>query len=269
MKEIIPFIKIARALKDNHLWLCEPFSRGQAWVDLVLLANYSEGFFFIRGAKIDLERGQWAGSMEFLGERWKWSRTKVKTFLKVLQTEQQINLEITNIITKLTILNYNKFQDNHQKSTADCKAEIHQKYSRSTAEKHTQKKNKEEEEEKELSTGQKKRIKKIMSSEDFIAEGKTPVKLPDGTISQKVFLTADQKEKLVLAFKKQFGLDCFGEYLQLAIQKLDNYITNHKKGQEYVDHYKVVLDWPLEKAIQKFNLDQQQRGHNERRLKNL
>ena len=179
-----------------------------------------------------------------------------------------MTIKTTSKFSILTIVKY----DTYQGSDVDDDTQKDKRPTRKRQATDTQatliEERKEEEEEKELSTHKKKRSKKIMSSEDFIAEGKTPVKLPDGTISQKVFLTTDQKEKLVLAFKKQFGLDCFGEYLQLAIQKLDNYITNHKKGREYVDHYKVILDWPLEKAIQKFNLDQQQKGHNERRLRN-
>ena len=33
-------------LQDNPLWTCEAFTRGQAWVDLILLANHSYGYFY-------------------------------------------------------------------------------------------------------------------------------------------------------------------------------------------------------------------------------
>ena len=33
------YIKLHRSLMDNPLWTEKPFSRGQAWVDLLMLAN--------------------------------------------------------------------------------------------------------------------------------------------------------------------------------------------------------------------------------------
>lgn len=97
---------------------------------------------------------------------------------------------------------------------------------------------------------------------------KIPAKLSDGEESKVVLLTNPEKKKLLERFKKQFGEDFYRDYLMFAVEALDSYITNDKKGRKYKDHYKVLIGWPLEKAIQKFNLDQQQKGHNERRLRN-
>ena len=33
------YIKLDRGLKNNSLWLEKPFSKGQAWVDLLMLAQ--------------------------------------------------------------------------------------------------------------------------------------------------------------------------------------------------------------------------------------
>jgi len=41
------FIILQRKITENWLWLSEPFSKSQAWVDLLLLANHSNGSFFI------------------------------------------------------------------------------------------------------------------------------------------------------------------------------------------------------------------------------
>lgn len=100
-------------------------------------------------------------------------------------------------------------------------------------------------------------------------EPKHAVKLSDGEESKFVFLKTSEKKKLIERFKKQFGNDFYRDYLMFAVEALDSYIANEKKGKKYKDHYKVLINWPMEKAIAKFNLDQQQRGHNERRLKNL
>lgn len=245
MKEdqIIPFIKIAKAFKDNYLWLSEPFSRGQAWIDLLLLANWAEGFFYVRGTKIELKRGQLAGSMEFLGGRWKWSRTKVKRFLKELQTEQQISLEISSIITKITIVNYNKFQDKPEKSATDCTTEIQQKYNRSTTEKHTHKKNKKKQEEKEIIPTP---ISESNQDESTDESLKVPLKLSDGSYCKYLVCTKVEVTKLKEYYLDQLKVPNYMDYLRKGIDALDAYLERKPdKRKEYKSHYHVLRGWIL------------------------
>ena len=63
------YIKLYRELKDHPIWFQEKFTRGQAWVDLLLLANYKEGIVRKRGVRIDLEAGQLSWSMNSFAER--------------------------------------------------------------------------------------------------------------------------------------------------------------------------------------------------------
>ena len=121
------WISLHRQLCDSPLWTCEPFSRGQAWVDLLLLANHSDSFFYKRGVKINVSRGQVGRSEVELSDRWKWSRNKVRKFIKDLEKEQQIEQQKTNVTQLLTIVNYSKFQEKGQQTKQ-------QKDSRRTAE---------------------------------------------------------------------------------------------------------------------------------------
>lgn len=125
------WVKIYRKIQNNPLWLCEKFTRGQAWIDLLLLANHSPSFFYKRGVKIEVSRGQLARSEVELADRWKWSRTKVKKFIKDLEKEQQVIQQKTNITQIVTILNYDEYQKKEQQT-------LQQKSSRSAAEKHIQ-----------------------------------------------------------------------------------------------------------------------------------
>lgn len=104
------FIKLSRSLPDHPLWLSEPFTRGQAWVDLLFLANWKPTFFFIRGIKVDVGRGQLAYSVKSLAERWGWSQGKVNRFLDVLQNEEQIVVQKTKLTTLILITNYEDYQ---------------------------------------------------------------------------------------------------------------------------------------------------------------
>lgn len=122
------WISLHRKILDSDLWKCEPFSRGQAWVDLLLLANHEDSFFFKRGVKIDVKRGQLARSEVELADRWKWSRTKVRKFLNDIEKEQQIEQQKTNITQLVTIKNYDYYQKKEQQDGQ-------QKDSRKTAEK--------------------------------------------------------------------------------------------------------------------------------------
>lgn len=125
------WVKVHRRIQDNPLWTCEKFTRGQAWVDLIILANHTDSFFYKRGVKIDVKRGECARSVVELADRWQWSRTKVNKFLNDLKKEQQIDFKKTNITQLLTILNYDEYQQREQQTGQ-------QKSSRRAAEKHIQ-----------------------------------------------------------------------------------------------------------------------------------
>jgi len=118
------WIKIHRQLQDNPLWTCESFTRGQAWIDLLLLASHKDTFFYKRGVKISLKRGQVGVSGKGLAERWGWSRTKVNKFLLELEKEHQIGQQKNNVTQIVTIVNYAKYQAN---STPNDTPERHQK----------------------------------------------------------------------------------------------------------------------------------------------
>jgi len=34
------WIRLYRKMQDNPLWTSEPFTRGQAWIDLLMIAGY-------------------------------------------------------------------------------------------------------------------------------------------------------------------------------------------------------------------------------------
>lgn len=96
---------------DNPLYLSEPFTRMQAWIDLLLLANHKEGFFYVRGNKVVVGRGQVGTSSRTLASRWQWSRGKVERFLKDLENDNQIEPQKNNVITLISICNYDDYQN--------------------------------------------------------------------------------------------------------------------------------------------------------------
>lgn len=108
------WIKLHRQLQNSPLWLSEQFTRGQAWIDLLLLANHEYGFFYLREHKIEVNRGEVGWSELKLSLRWKWSRTKTRKFLNDLEKEQQIKVATSHSTTIITIINYTKYQEKEQ-----------------------------------------------------------------------------------------------------------------------------------------------------------
>lgn len=101
------WIKLHRQLLDSPIWVNEPFSRGQAWVDLILMANHEDGV----GKKGDaIPAGSLVTSYAHLAKRWHWSVGKVRRFLSTLTGTQMISLTGTRSGTLLTIVKYSFFQ---------------------------------------------------------------------------------------------------------------------------------------------------------------
>ena len=121
------WVRLYRQIEENPLYFLEPFTKAQAWIDLFLNANHSDGKIGIRGNIIPIKRGQIGWSELTMADRWTWSRNKVRRFLKYLETEQQIIQQKTAITSVITITNYERFQSD---DTTDDTTERQQKDNR-------------------------------------------------------------------------------------------------------------------------------------------
>lgn len=126
---MIGWVSIHRQMAISDLWLSEPFTRGQAWVDLIMLANHKDGWVRVNGMKVPIKRGQLAWSEGKLGDRWQWSRGKVRRFLGELETAQQIVQQKTRRNPLKTIVNYGLYQkDSTTDSTSNEPQKDHRQY---------------------------------------------------------------------------------------------------------------------------------------------
>lgn len=87
------YIKLDRGLKKNSLWLERPFSKGQAWVDLLLLAQGVNKEKQYRGQIQHQKSGVVYTSILYLTNRWGWSRNKVYRFLDYLMNAEMIAIQ--------------------------------------------------------------------------------------------------------------------------------------------------------------------------------
>jgi hypothetical protein len=105
------WIQLHRRLADNTLWNVRPFSKGQAWVDILLMANWKDDKALIGGTIIECKRGQSIRSLDTWAKRWGWSKSAVRRFFVLLQSENMIVTESVQKTTRLTVCNYETYQE--------------------------------------------------------------------------------------------------------------------------------------------------------------
>lgn len=105
------WIKLYRQIQQNPIWQSsEPFSRRDAWVDLLLLANHEERVIIVNGKKKVIGEGQHWTSYRILADRWHWSHGKVKRYFELLKELNMVQVNGTPNGTLLTVINYSFFQ---------------------------------------------------------------------------------------------------------------------------------------------------------------
>lgn len=104
------WISLHRKIQDNWLWSDKPFSKGQAWIDILLLAGSEERKVFMSGEVIQLKDGSFITSELKLMDRWGWSKSKVRNFLNLLQSEGMIIKESDQKKTTIFVEKYNNYQ---------------------------------------------------------------------------------------------------------------------------------------------------------------
>ena len=102
---------VDRDIQNHWLWKDKPFARGQAWLDLLLMARYADGKDYYNGHVIERKKGTVYTSVSFLARRWGWSVNKVRRFINELEIEKMCTKNGTADGTALTIENWAFYQD--------------------------------------------------------------------------------------------------------------------------------------------------------------
>ena len=109
------FFAVSRDIFDHPVVGAEkPYSRLEAWLWLVRAAAYLPRSVPVKNGQtrsvVTLQRGQATFARSFLGEAWGWTEKRVRTFLKQLERERQIDLQTGRQQTLITICNYERYQ---------------------------------------------------------------------------------------------------------------------------------------------------------------
>lgn len=113
------WIKLDRGIQDNFLWEDKPFAMGQAWIDLLMMANWKDNKRIYKGELIIQKRGQIITTTRALADRWGWTTKKVRKFLEVLEADAMVVVTRSSKGTTLSIEKYALYQGEGQTMTPD------------------------------------------------------------------------------------------------------------------------------------------------------
>lgn len=105
------WVCLHRSIQNNFLWDDKPYAMGQAWLDLIMLANREDKKTMYQGKVVEFKKGTVNRSILWLSERWGWDRKKTRKFLKILEIEKMATTNATTHGTTITIVNYGLYND--------------------------------------------------------------------------------------------------------------------------------------------------------------
>lgn len=106
------FIPISRKIFSHYLWEeRRSFSRFEAWIDLLQLVQFAKKTTktMIDNKLVTFGRGEFPCSLSFLSKRWGWSVSKVRVFLRLLESDKMIARCTAQGVTILTICKYESY----------------------------------------------------------------------------------------------------------------------------------------------------------------
>ena len=111
------WISLHRGITKNWTWEDKPFSKGQAWIDILLMVNHEDKKILFDNELLTVERGSRITSIRKLCNRWGWSNSKVRAFLALLEQDEMMAYKSDTRKTVLTVVNYNDYQSEEKRKT--------------------------------------------------------------------------------------------------------------------------------------------------------
>jgi len=113
------WIKIDRDITSH--WIFKDEWKFRNWIDLLTLVNHSEQKVNIKGTVLTCKRGETLCSLDTLAKRWNCDKSKVRRFLKLLESDSMIELKSEHITTRLTICKYDTYQGERNADETEVK----------------------------------------------------------------------------------------------------------------------------------------------------
>lgn len=118
------WIKLYRSIKTH--WIYDNAEYLKAWITLLLEVNHSDKKVLIQGDLLECPRGSSLHSLNnwalIFGNYW--TIQKVRTFFKLLEKDQMINMQGLRKTTRLSVCKYEVYQDQQHTDNTQTNTEI-------------------------------------------------------------------------------------------------------------------------------------------------
>ena len=117
------WIKLHRKINKNPiLKKNRTYSNFEAFIWLLMKANYDDAKVVIGSTIYKLKQGQMITSQKKLCKQFGWGNSRLNTFLKLLKNDSMIEVKSNKQLTMITLLNWDSYQDsklqtNHKQIT--------------------------------------------------------------------------------------------------------------------------------------------------------
>lgn len=116
---MIGWIKIHRKIQNHWLWSNPEYF--QWWIDILMQCNFEPKKILIKNVLLECNRGECLYSYSTWALRWKCSKSKAVRFLQMLQKDNMVCLKNETVTIRLTVCNYDSYQDERNGSETEVK----------------------------------------------------------------------------------------------------------------------------------------------------
>jgi len=122
MSNQIGYIKLHRKILDNFLFTEKrEFTKREAWIHILLTVNFAEANVLIGNELFVCKRGESLKSLDSWAKEFYWTKSKVRRFFILLQSCSMIELNSVQKSTRLTVCNYDAYQDERNTNETQTK----------------------------------------------------------------------------------------------------------------------------------------------------
>ncbi len=117
------WILLHKKLQEHRYWKeRRKFSKAEAWIDILLSANYEDRDMVISGKSFVCKRGEVMYSMETWAKRWGWTKSQVRHFIASAREAHELRTVNNTVTTHLVVCKYESYQDGkHGKRTESAR----------------------------------------------------------------------------------------------------------------------------------------------------
>lgn len=221
------WIKLHRKLLDNPI-IIKDSDYLSVWIYILLNSTHKEYDTLFKGERITLQKGQLITGRKSISEKLKINESKVQRILKTLENEQQIEQQNGNKNRLITILSWDKYQQDEQQT----EQQVNNNRTTSEQQVNTNKN------EKNIKNEKNKKKNNIPASEDKSSSAFAKASKHKYGEYKNVLLKDEELQKL----KEEY------QNWEELIKYLDEYIE--MKGYKAKSHYLCIKKWVVD-AVKK------------------